>query len=168
MLKILLTIMLLSCASRGLKISEQIPEYHPEYYQGRKMVFAYGGDKNKIMFQNVDHKITPRAMDQEEDRIAINHLKYDNKIEGSTKVLKSNRSIASIAKYEEDVVYVAPKIMYSKEETYQIKSHKNENIEEIAMKYLGSKEKLYELMLHNPHLFQIKEGDTVNIPSKDR
>ncbi len=166
MFKLIIGLLFFSCASRGLKISEQIPEYHPEHYHSRKMIFAHGGDKDKIMYQNITNKNIKRAIDKEEDRISLNDSEINYNI-NPTQQKSPARSIASIPKVEEDVVYVAPKAMYTKGSTFQIKTKGNESLESLTLKYLGTREKLYEMMLYNPHLFKINAGDIVNIPKKE-
>ncbi len=41
-----------SCVSRGMKLSEQIPSYHPDYDPSKKQVFITGDSLNNIVYSS--------------------------------------------------------------------------------------------------------------------
>ena len=163
MLKIVFMLFILSCASRGLELGEQIPEHHPEFYEGRKMVFAQGGDRNKIVFQNISETDRSRSLANESDKMAFADIKSHIK----SQRYSNKRSIASIPKYEEHIVYTAPKQLFNKKRTFKVLAGDQEKLEDMALRYLGSKNRVYELLIHNPHLVKIEKGDVVRIPRRE-
>ncbi len=168
----ILIFVLSSCATRGLDIGQQIPEYHPEYNEKRKMVYAEGRDENKIVYQNVYNNVEKRELDHERDFIDSEIMAYNLKNQkimiDTTENSSSTRGIASLNdQHKETTIYSAPKALFEsarKKKTYTTTAKQRETLKTLARKYLGSSERWYELLIYNTHLVRVNKGDKIRIP----
>ncbi len=169
---LLIILLTSSCASRGLKIGQQIPEYHNEYNPKRKMVYAEGKDENKIVYQNVYNNVEKRELDHEkhfvDDEIMAYNLKNQPMMIDQRTQQKGTRGIASLSdEHKETTVYTAPKALFEsaqKKRTYTATAKERESLKSLAKKYLGSSDRWYELLIFNTHLVRVKKGDKIKIP----
>ncbi len=88
-----------SCATRGYKVGDQLPEYHPYYKDGRKVIFAEGAKADKIVYENYSNDGL-RYTAQEEKFADVNDIQ---KIQ-TTDEYGSTRMIASDFE-EEEIIF---------------------------------------------------------------
>ncbi len=86
--KFLIFFVLFSCAHRGLSLGDQIPEYHRDYKKNKRMIFAEGGKKSRVVFENISSKKNPNYVYSEKKYLDSKKIK--------SKFQKTGRGIASV------------------------------------------------------------------------
>ncbi len=102
-LSVFLILLTTSCATRGYKVGDQLPEYHPYYQKSNEVIFAEGGEGEKIVFENISSD-NHNYISREDKFVRINELK------------EGTRSIAS----EEEI-----EIVFSNKKLKRLKPVKN-------------------------------------------
>jgi len=139
-----------SCAHRGLKVGQQIPEYHEQYDKNKDQMFA----KN---YKDVKRVVYRKSGDQEQRALAYESSFIDENIKknDSPELVNFNRQIASVSSFESalssddgiqgEVIHSAPKEFYEKNSSkYNYKPKQSSlsilpdmALQSIALKYFG-------------------------------
>ncbi len=84
--------MVMGCASRGYKVGDQIPEKHPYFSEGKPVIFAEGGNSEKIVYESFSSK-KMRSLHKENKYLSAKEL---SKLQGSRGIASSEHDYVVI------------------------------------------------------------------------
>ncbi len=174
----------LSCASRGMYLSEQIPEFHESFEDEKKMIFAQGEDLDKIVYDNSSN----------EEQRSLTHEKEFLPQLSQSQVSKQKRGLASeshlesenyldISSFEDPRSMNPPypknlvNIFFSADAsvlrglasiTEVYKSKDGDTVESILNKNCISASCWKKFIQNNPKIFKLKIGDSINLTREVR
>ncbi len=84
--------MMLGCASRGYKVGDQIPEKHPYFQKEKTVIFAEGGNSEKIVYESFSTK-KMRSLNKENKFLSAKEL---SRYQGSRGIASSDHDYVVI------------------------------------------------------------------------
>jgi len=183
-LGILCIIVQLSCAMRGLQLSEQIPEYHKDYDTEKKMIYAQGEDFDKVIFDNsqseeqraLTHEtvfLSPRSKahisKQKRGLASTNHIESENYLDVSSFEDPRKMSPPYPSSLNNIFFSADPNLkrsLASVQEVHQVKS--GETVENLLRKNCVTALCWKKFIINNPNVFKLDAGDSIKITKEVR
>ena len=128
-----------SCASRGYKVGDQIPEKHPYYQENKSLIFAEGGDSEKIIYESFSSK-KARSTNKENKYLSAREL---SKLEGNSREIASDHEYVVID--DSNVVKIQPV-----SDNSEFLDEEGKKLREVASRRVKSSEKKAEVYYSGP------------------
>ncbi len=175
---LLLSFSMLACTSRGLKLGEQIPEFHPEYDATKPQVFTRGGNSDKVIYDSLGNEVKKSTGHESkflEDSVKHvvkgkdGYLYYQVHPDLQRKERLAEEQGAEYSKLSMDdsekaLVFYSGYNNVNKDKA-EVVVEEGDTLYSLSQKIYGDVSKWKQLAISNLHLIRIIPGDVLHVKS---